>query len=404
MLDSLGVSAWTVALQTAYLGTGVSTTLLMQQIHEEGAGSGGAQIATLLTYCGMLVSGGLYPSREDVLSGGGALFSGDNPLARPLAAVSLLGVLSNAMVVVSIGLAGSGLFQIVYSSITAFVAIASRAVLGRRVSAAQWLAVAVVTLGLVISGMGSSGGASHGPGAPRRSHVAGFVASLVTTAMFAAQYVAFEMVLSGTAAVEEERVYAAVPTTSPSAAGAGATADDGDDGRELRTVAGDAGALLHSGTGRAPPLRRPTPRRVCFMTGAYGMAYMALYFAAYTLPNWSALVSEPMRRAGGSPTLVAFLYAMLFLSSLVHNSVYFALVGKTGALSTGILQALRGILVFGFSAALYCRPANGGNGQCLTSYKVVSCAVVIGGVLVYAAATTQASRRLWAGCSDCSSD
>jgi hypothetical protein len=57
-----------------------------------------------------------------------------------------------------LSMAGSGLFQVVYSSVICWSALLSRLVLKKVVSREQWLGIALVTFGLAFSALGESAG------------------------------------------------------------------------------------------------------------------------------------------------------------------------------------------------------------------------------------------------------
>ena len=50
-------------------------------------------------------------------------------------------------------------------------------------------------------------------------------------------------------------------------------------------------------------------KELCFQTGAWGICFTAIWFAAYTIPHWHELVVEEVADANGSPLLIALLFA-----------------------------------------------------------------------------------------------
>ncbi len=123
------------------------------------------------------------------------------------------------------------------------------------------------------------------------------------------------------------------------------------------------------------------PKRLCALVGLWGCLLLGAYLTAYTLPNWDAAVLAPMRARGADPAWVAGLYAGLTASSFLHNLAYFNLLRLTGAVSTGVLTALRTIGVFLASGWLFCDMAPV---QCLTSQKLLAVLVICAGVVVSA--------------------
>jgi len=88
----------------------------------------------------------------------------------------------------------------------------------------------------------------------------------------------------------------------------------------------------------------------------------------------------------GSPVIAVALHVALLISIVAHNITYFFLVGQTGAVSTGIIQALRAVSVFAISSLLFCDIQES---QCFNGYKGVSSFIVIGGTLLFGWATAQ---------------
>ena len=86
------------------------------------------------------------------------------------------------------------------------------------------------------------------------------------------------------------------------------------------------------------------------------------------------------------------MYIILVLASLGHRFVYhqfihtysiayFELIKSTGAVATGVIQALRAVLVFGISHSLFCSVETK---QCYTSAKGISTCVVMSGIILFA--------------------
>ena len=129
------------------------------------------------------------------------------------------------------------------------------------------------------------------------------------------------------------------------------------------------------------------PKRLCALVGRWGCLLLAAYLAGHTLPNWKASVEEPMRARQADPGTIAGLYAGLTASSFLHNIAYFNLLRLTGAVSTGVLTALRTIGVFLASGWLFCDAAPV---QCLTAQKLFAVLVICAGVVAYAAGSLPA--------------
>lgn len=83
-------------------------------------------------------------------------------------------------------------------------------------------------------------------------------------------------------------------------------------------------------------------------------------------------------------------YAVLVASSFAHNATYFELLGSTGAVATGVIQALRAVGVFLLSHFLFCERDEA---QCFTMGKGVSTAVVGLGVIWFAVSRRKGKYR-----------
>lgn len=112
------------------------------------------------------------------------------------------------------------------------------------------------------------------------------------------------------------------------------------------------------------------PRQLCFWVGLYSGLICLILMAAISIPTLQAMPLGSWR--------VVSVYFILVLSALGHNGTYFELLERTGAVATGILQALRAVLVFALSHVFYC---DVDQAQCFTMKKGVATVVVVVGVL-----------------------
>ncbi|KAJ1551114.1 hypothetical protein HK096_003062 [Nowakowskiella sp. JEL0078] len=261
----------------------------------------------------------------------------DNIPHRALLLIAVLDVGATIVLTVGLFFVGSG---VIYSSVIVFTALLSRAFLNRHLSVSQWVAVFTITAGLALNALeGGSGGDVHGSfgGSKNKKSsdvVAGFFISLTGTAIYASVYTLNDFVLSST------------PNTKSVFLG-----------------------------GHKPP----TPRQQCFWIGTYCTVLTLILQILYSLPHLSHM---PLNDVGVLAT-----YLVLVLSSLGHNVAYFELVESTGAVATGILQALRAVLVFALSHWLFCASDNA---QCYTTTKGIATIVVVSGVLAFAFAKARA--------------
>ncbi|KAJ1538298.1 hypothetical protein HK405_013947 [Cladochytrium tenue] len=284
---------------------------------------------------------------------------------RALAGLAAVDVASQAIGVAGLFLTGSGLYMVVFSSVIVFTALGNRVLLGRRVSSRQWAAIAVISAGLGLTAVArppaaasaaavdlGAPGAVDGSGAAAAAALASRVAagvgvSLLGTWMHSLCYTLTDYFLAG----------------SPHGGGGGGAGPAPDGVRR----GGNWGA-----------------RTQCVWVGTYASTWTLALMAAVSVPSLRRL--SP---ALGRPANLAA-YALLVLSSLAHSLVYFELVERTGAVATGVLQALRAVAVFAASHAAFCKVDSA---QCLTPPKAVAAAIVVGGVLLFAAASAAAAAQ-----------
>lgn len=276
-----------------------------------------AMVTVLPTYVGMLLV---------------ALLPGASLPAAPgqllaVSAVDFAGAWTGA---VGLFLAGSAIYQVLYSSIVVFTALLASVVLHKPLSTGQWASVLLVALGLSLSAASSAG-------LPSAASLAGGVAcTLLSTVLYAATYVWHE-------------------------------------------------ALLHGGAGK-----RPVPeRQLCAATGLYGTFFCTAYLVAVTIPQWERLIAAPVRASGGSWPAIVCQLLLLVACSLLHNLAYFGLVDRLGGLATGVLQGLRAVLVFFGSALFFCDAADGHEEQCFTPGKALASLVVVTGVVSFSWASSR---------------
>ena len=124
------------------------------------------------------------------------------------------------------------------------------------------------------------------------------------------------------------------------------------------------------------------------------------YIVVAVLPRWGELGAH-VRAAGLlSWPQVGAGYAVMLLSAIAHSVTYFQLLGNSGAVATGIMQAARAVGVFAASALLFCTGgaaataaavAAAGKGaatwqhtaQCFTAARGVATFLVVIGIIVY---------------------
>jgi len=135
-----------------YLGSGISQPLMMSAVRLAGMGDTACQIYMLPYFVGQACC---------------ALFMFCDPAGLPpahkwqawplrrCAYIAVLSALAQNLNYAGNMLAGSGVFAIIYSSVTVWCAVLSRLILKRVMTTTQWVAVFTVFFGLVISGFGA---------------------------------------------------------------------------------------------------------------------------------------------------------------------------------------------------------------------------------------------------------
>ncbi|KAF9133618.1 hypothetical protein BGW39_009346 [Mortierella sp. 14UC] len=244
----------------------------------------------------------------------------------PVIQVAVMDVIANAMVTVGFFYVGSGMYQVIYSSIVIWCAILTRIFLSRKLNNIQWVAIVGVTIGLAISAVGTVQDAS--PDGPVQSWIEKSFGALVTlgaTFLYACVYVLSDKVLS---------------TTKPT----------------------------------------PIPEKVCSMVGGYASLLTFLYLCAHTFPNWKTEVTDVVADRQGSTIGILLVYPLLIISSMLHSLNYYVLLSRINNIAVGIMQSLRAVLVFVMSHYLFCGISST---QCFNQWKFLSAIVVIGCVTLF---------------------
>ena len=240
-------------------------------------------------------------------------------------------------------LAGATIFAVIYSSVTVWTAVFSRVFLGRSLNQRQWVAVFVVFGGLCITAADSS---TLGD-----SVTQGTVLVLMGSCMHGATYVMSEAIMKK-----------------------GAENNDSAIDSELRN----------------PMLRREklSVRENAAIQGLVAFLGLLGWQVVYTAKRWDETIRDPMKMAG-----TTFYHALLILScfslaNLLHSfSFYHTLANYPGgSTSAGVMKGLQAVLVFLAAHLLYCGHA-GGEGMCFSVPKFASLMTVVGGVVLFSAAT-----------------
>ena len=272
-----------------------------------------------------------------------------------------------------LSLAGSGVFQVVHASVVVFAALFAWLLRGRSISSRQWIAIALITAGLVISATGS-GGTAHAPPPEAAAAVAAPDAAVPAEAPEADAGTA-DAASGGV--VEADMGATAAADDAAAAAGIGA----GIVFTLLGSVLYGLNYSLLDALSSAPTA--PPQGRLASSIGSWAAAAVALWVAGYTLPRWGELIEEPAARAGGDQSIMVTGFVLIAVSALAHSLAYFRLLRGHGAVVIGVLQALRAAAVFLVGSALFCGFQES---QCLTVPRGGAVILVSIGVVIFASA------------------
>ena len=329
------------------VATGVWWGVCMQLIVYQGAGNPMAMLPNIDWYVGMmLVYSGRLCARRETTERYATI---QQRHVMPIAICDYAGTVGTT---VGLILAGSALFGIIYSSVTVWTALFTCLLLRKRQSATQLAGIAMVVAGLALptleqaqqhsSGESAAndanepdGGAAGVAGADTEAILVGIVLTAVGTLFYALEYTLCERAFS-----------------------------------------------LYD--------RPLDPKQLCFYTGAWGLAFTAVWVGVYTAPNFGAIVVDEVDARGGSPALLALLFAAHTVNNGVHNAAWFVVCELESGVSTGLLMGLKAAALFVASALCFCREQSPWpnalephDEQCMTQLKVGATAVVLCGTAVY---------------------
>ncbi|KAF9191968.1 hypothetical protein BGZ50_008913 [Haplosporangium sp. Z 11] len=244
----------------------------------------------------------------------------------PAIQVAVMDVIANGLITIGFFYVGSGMYQVIYSSIVIWCAILTRIFLSRKLNNIQWVAIVGVTFGLAISAFGTVQDVS--PDGPVQSWLEKSFGALITlgaTFLYSCVYVLSDKVLS---------------TFKP----------------------------------------KPIPEKVCTMVGTYASLLTFVYLCLHTFPKWKTEVMDVVATNQGNWAGIIIVYPLLTISSMLHSLNYYVLLSRINNIAVGILQSLRAVLVFVMSHYLFCHVSST---QCFNEWKFVSAIVVIGCVTLF---------------------
>jgi drug/metabolite transporter (DMT)-like permease len=243
--------------------------------------------------------------------------------------IALIDIIAQATNYTGATLAGPTIFAIIYSSVTVWTAIYSRIIFRRKLRMPQWIGIFIVFGGLAITAKNS---VSVGP-----DIFHGAVLVIIGSSLHAMTYVLSEAIMGSHSTSSCEKI---------------------------------------------------SVEMNCAIQGVIASAVFLLWQIVYTRSHFEDKFFLPMKEAGTSIEKAFMILISLSVSNLVHAYSFFYTLKHFpgGASSAGIMKGVQAVLVFIFSSLIYCGSI-GGDEMCFSTVKFISLVIVIGGVLLYSAAT-----------------
>ncbi len=250
---------------------------------------------------------------------------------KVLSRATLIDFASAVLVTRGLLLVGSGVYTVIYSSTTAWTAVISYLSGTSKPSSSQWLGIAIVTLGLFANSYGVLLDANSASQAKAYQLLLGAIFVLCGTVLHGGAFVYNERVIKG------EQV---------------------------------------------------SPFQLCGHIGGVEAIAILLYNAVLLVIGYSPseLYLESVRQSGSGIGQVLMAYILLVLTNGLHALSFFAILGKLGAVATGILKSFLAVSIFTFAAIFFC---NYQVSQCFTPFKAAAMLTVLFGSFVYVLATHQ---------------
>jgi drug/metabolite transporter (DMT)-like permease len=246
-------AAASLVLQTwfhrvSFLLTGIFTTIVNQLIFYHGVGDPATGFLSLPTYLGMLMVLVMPVSRTPC-----------SVSQWKFAGMASVDVFSAVLCILGLQVIGSGVYQVLYSSVVCFTAFFSTCFLRKSHSLLQWLGILAIAGGLALTSHDSvPDHPEHGT-----TFVAGILVTLVGCVGYACSYVLNEAML------------------------------------------GRGGDIV--------------PQRQCVLVGAYGTLLHLVYFLVFIAPHWETKVVNKVLASGTSGTSsVTELCTVVLYAALIY--------------------------------------------------------------------------------------
>lgn len=194
---------------------------------------------------------------------------------------------------IGLSIAGSGLYQVVFSGGTVFTALLSVFFLRRRLSVLQWFSVATITFGLTVTAeqVAHPPAPRHGEDANAASLVSGVCFVLIACLFYSTNYVIAEHFL--------------------------------DSRDQLDTDIDDT----------PPEMPPPSGLDLSLYTGGTCLVVFGLYVLLHTVPRWHELVTVSIERHRGNVAIIMEQYCYLGIAAFLHAITYYDIVATVGGRS-----------------------------------------------------------------------
>ena len=299
------------------VATGVWWGVCMQLLFYQGAGHPLAQLPNIDWYIGMML---VYAGRLCSPRSAHAHYA--RIKLRHVLPIAICDFLGTVGTTIGLELAGSAIFGIIYSSVTVWTALFTCVILRKAQTSIKMMGIATVVAGLTLPTLDhDADSASQG-----RLVFVGICLTFVGTLFYALEYTLCERAFT-----------------------------------------------LYD--------RPVDAKQLCFLTGAWGLAFTSVWMAAYTIPHWQELVVDEVAERGGNIPLIMLLFATHTVNNGVHNAAWFVVCELESGVSTGLLMGVKAAALFLASALFFCNEDH--PEQCMTPSKSTATAVVLFGTAVY---------------------
>jgi len=322
----------TFLFQAIFLLSGIFSTLITQNLFNIGAADKATILTVFTQYMGMAMCRFFPAPAKAIIPRNGAVllqppksfFTASPEIRKGIYIITTFEVLGNVLSTIGLSIIGSGIYQVIHAGVIVFNAIFSKYFLNKTLNIKQWIAVIGIAVGLSLSAIGKDGKLTS------PIILIGIVINLLGTIFYSIVYVLNE--------------------------------------KHLKLPGG------------------PSTVQQSSWIGTSASSICLVYIILYTLPHYQTLIVDKVKENyGGQPYGWIYIsYILLLLLHFLHAYTYFWILESSGAVTTGVLQALRAVTVFFFSSYFFCEIDNA---QCLTIYKVESCLAVVTGVLFYSMAS-----------------